>query len=1124
MNDFDLVCFTETKLDDFDDISNDDFVFECKNRKRYKNKSGGIALGYRKYLKDFVKVINTDSPYVLWLSLDKKVLQTDHNVIFGIIYIPPEGSIYATVDAFSEVELEFQNINRTYEFVCLLGDMNARTGNLCDFIEQAVIDDFFTENILDINEFNEAIVLKEMGLNMKRNNPDIVVNSYGRKYIEFCRNNNVFIFNGRVGKDSVGNPTCKNSSVVDYICSTGKFLCLVQNFEVMEFSSLLSDVHSPLALSLKSNKFSEETREKNVAPKSRIRRWDPDKRQEFEGNLDPIRIQSLYTYMLNAVDNDELVDKESVDHFTQEVTSIIIDAAEHTFGVSDFRKNSRFRESRELWFNTDCRKSRKDFRRAKRLYKKYGSCLFRTRLKMAETHYKKVMDENIARFNREMQAKMKHLRLNKPKDFWKIFRRRSGRESTNIPLDDLFEFFKELNRNKTDSQHDYIIDNDIDIENNMILNDIITKDEICKAVQSAKNNKSSGDDGVINEYIAASFNVLSDILVLLFNLIFDTGHVPEAWLTGIVIPIYKNKGDKLDPKNYRPVTLLSCLGKIFTSILNTRMNKFIEDLSLLHENQAGFRSGYATTDHIFSLYALFELISMRRKKLHCAFIDFEKAFDSIHRNSLFYKLIGNSISGKFLCIIQNMYDNVKSYIRHNNECSDIFKCEIGVRQGENLSPVLFSLYLNDLQSYLESCNVKGLESIERDIENELMMYVKILLLLYADDSILLSESGADLQLMLNNFSDYCEIWKLKINVGKTKILIFGKGRQRDDEKFYLNGEELEKVTSYKYLGVFFARSGSFLTTRKFLKEQAIKAMYSLIQNCRRNNISIECQLEMFDRAILPILLYGSEIWGFENIDLLEQVHLRFCKTIPRLKLSTPNIIIYGELGRFPLSLAVKIRMVKFWCRLEGREDNKFSSILYKLLYINFANYGFNSKWIVFMKNIFDSCGMSNVWTSPNQFNPEWIAKSVELRLKDQFKQDWFSEISNSSKCYCYKIFKTELCFENYFSILPPYFMHLLCRFRCGSHRLPVETGRWRNTPRNERLCTLCESHDIGDEFHYIFECNFFNEERRKFLSNHFHTRVNVLKYNQLFNSKDVIVLTNLAKFVKIIMSKVVPPG
>ena len=119
---------------------------------------------------------------------------------------------------------------------------------------------------------------------------------------------------------------------------------------------------------------------------------------------------------------------------------------------------------------------------------------------------------------------------------------------------------------------------------------------------------------------------------------------------------------------------------------------------------------------------------------------------------------------------------MKSRVVHNNEASDMFVSDIGVRQGENLSPLLFSLYLNDLHEVLENSDLKGIHSITSDIEDELDIYFKIFVLLYADDSILLAESSTDLQLLLNSFSQYCENWKLKINVNKTKVMIFSKGR------------------------------------------------------------------------------------------------------------------------------------------------------------------------------------------------------------------------------------------------------------------------------------------------------------------------------------------------------------
>ena len=117
-------------------------------------------------------------------------------------------------------------------------------------------------------------------------------------------------------------------------------------------------------------------------------------------------------------------------------------------------------------------------------------------------------------------------------------------------------------------------------------------------------------------------------------------------LEGIILPIYKNKGEQSHPQNYRPITLLSCFGKLFTSVLNARLNKFIEQDHILEENPAGFRKGYLTTDHVFVLHSLIEIMKNSNKKLFCCSIDFSQAFDSVWRVGLWQKLIKMTFMGK----------------------------------------------------------------------------------------------------------------------------------------------------------------------------------------------------------------------------------------------------------------------------------------------------------------------------------------------------------------------------------------------------------------------------------------------------------------------------------------------
>ena len=151
-------------------------------------------------------------------------------------------------------------------------------------------------------------------------------------------------------------------------------------------------------------------------------------------------------------------------------------------------------------------------------------------------------------------------------------------------------------------------------------------------------------------------------------------------------------------------------------------------------------------------------------------------------------------------------------------------------------------------------------------------------------------------------------------------------------------------------------------------------------------------------------------------------------------------------------------------------------------------------------------GMSNIWL--NQMLDKWVIKSIELKLKDQFLQNCLSEINTTPKCLCYRIFKTDIKLESYFSKLSIYNQFLLCKFRCGSHRLPIETGRWNNISRNDRLCHLCESSDVGDEYHYVMSCNALTQERKRLLPYYCTLRPNIYKYQQLITSNNYLFLKN----------------
>lgn len=175
-----------------------------------------------------------------------------------------------------------------------------------------------------------------------------------------------------------------------------------------------------------------------------------------------------------------------------------------------------------------------------------------------------------------------------------------------------------------------------------------------------------------------------EIITLLFNIILKNGTIPTDWCIGLIMPLYKNKGSPNDPDNYRGITLLSCIGKLFTAAIHFRLTNYLEQTGSIGDEQAGFRAGFSTADHIFTLHAILDIYLQKKEKVYCAFIDYKKAFDLVDRSRLWMKLISAGINGRIVTAVYNLYANAKSCVKQNGNVSDSFACNVGVRQGENL--------------------------------------------------------------------------------------------------------------------------------------------------------------------------------------------------------------------------------------------------------------------------------------------------------------------------------------------------------------------------------------------------------------------------------------------------------
>ena len=180
------------------------------------------------------------------------------------------------------------------------------------------------------------------------------------------------------------------------------------------------------------------------------------------------------------------------------------------------------------------------------------------------------------------------------------------------------------------------------------------------------------------------------------------------------------------------------------------------------------------------------------------------------------------------------------------------------------------------------------------------------------------------------------------------------------------------------------------------------------------------------------------------------------------------------------------------------------------------------KWLNTIKSILDDSGLSYVWMSQNPTSIIWIKTKLKQVLLDQFKQNWYYTIQNSSKATNYKIYKENIEFESYLDKLGNKNQHRLCKYRTLNHRLPIEVGRWNNATREQRLRTLCNN-DIGDEYHYILCCEFFKNDRNLLIPKFFTNRSNTLKFKSLMASENLTKLNQLCKLLIIIDQKFSAP-
>ena len=861
--------------------------------------------------------------------------------------------------------------------------------------------------------------------------------------------------------------------MVDYLIVPPKTLENICHFSVGEYIPLLSD-HSPImaTLRLKHNLQVDKEREVPMYDLPRKVTWNEEKIKTLKETLNSDSYKEEVEELMNKPDGIT----------AEQIRTLLLKAAkiEHTPSIASHKKGRQCRSFKkdQPWFDEECKLIKQEIVNCgNTLRSAPHATSIREKIYIMKKKLRNLTRKKKLAFQTKTIDEMcKDMSNGEQKKYWKQLRKlETTRDNTKyIPDYTLINHFREI-LHDDDIKLKYTTD-----ETEGILDYEITEEELLLATKILKLGKGIGVDNVYNEMIRPLVDTHPKLLLRLFNdTLAERQQICKEWLHSLVTAIHK-KGAKEDPDNYRGISLMSCLGKFFLTIINNRLTEYCLHKEILSPSQLGFVKGNRTSDpHIILHNVLQKYCHRSNKRLFGCFVDFSKAFDSVPRDILLEKLKKHGISGKIFNIIQTIYLEDTVSIKIGNQHSSSFKTNKGVRQGCVLSPLLFNLFLADLQPILDKCG----DNVKLDQQTGISC------LLWADDILMLSETEAGLQSKLSALEGYCLRNKLSVNTKKTQCMVFNKsGRLLKNYKFTYNGAPLECVREYKYLGFIVTPSGEVRTGLEDLRTRAMKAFAKLKSTMGilfKHNV--ENSMHLYNYLVKPILTYCSDFWGCiqPKRNPIEKVHLMFCKHLLGVRKQTNTDGVLLETGMIPLYLVAIKSATKNWERILQGKANRLLTIS--------NNYSTEQHlpWTSNIRQIFTSNEMLQEYLQKTNESEERrygpISNKLFKKLVEMFHETTLSAIQTSSKMKTLALLKSTPGKEQYLSdITNSKHRSALTRLRLSAHRLEIETGRYTvpKTQAENRYCAHCQfegNKAVEDEIHFLIKCPMLNKLREELL-------------------------------------------
>lgn len=1088
---------------------------------RAKRCYGGVSILVKNDLFESyrIEIVGKGIDGVLAILLSSKNFET--RILIIATYLPPENSPWGRdATLFFEYVLSLIFDYNDCDLSIIGGDFNARVGKLHDYI------DFVDEKV-------------------ERTSIDSTVNSHGKEFIQFLIESGYNMINGRITPqfDNFTSISIKGRSVVDYFIVPIDCLQLCEYFKVHPIKHVLSSIscqsekhsdHSVIELKIRviqKINIGANVTDSNVITKNSdiipinvsndfplfYRRYKLEKvllKVPTQGHIDSMNML-LYNYEHCNIDTCM-----SIDEFYDKFISIYHIFLSDCIKCNDVRYVKHKRHSPKPFWNDELDKLWKTAEITQSQYLMSLNSQNRANLRINFITAQQKYDTRFRYYKRKFeinkQTNIEHFKIKNPREFWNAIKsigpqRRvvqsipwkaidsNGDITTNkVNVLDIwranykclftidynqctdFDLFisHEINCFVNNNNNIHVYDND-----NILMNGPILPQEIRRAINTAKLNKSVGIDGIPNEAIKNKFSII--YLEKLFNHVFIHEKFPNSWRTSIVKPIPKKSTiDSHDPLQYRGISLLCIMYKLYAYILNDRLVFHMEHDDRYIDEQNGFRRLRSCEEHIFVLTSIIKNRKYKKMSTFVAYLDAEKAFDKVNRNYLLYKLIKHDVTGKLFKAIELIYQSSHCSIAINDCFTDCFSTNAGVRQGDPLSSTLFNIFMNDFVQFINDENTSGVE-----IENK-----QISCLLFADDIVIFSENEQNLQYMLQRAEEWGKLWGIKFNVRKSHIIHHRpKSVDRSKHKFIFGQSQLECIDKCMYLGVVMDEYAEFVACTDTLASSGTRALGAIINKLKHNSLGYKTYTKLFETGVLPILSWGAPIWGIKKFPKIQTVQNKAMRAFLSVNTFTSNVCVSGDMGWLDCLLHRKLLMLKFWNRIIKINNNRIVKAVFLF------DFGMCKRnWCSDIKSIATEIGQIQRFQTKLSFD----IQDAKHKLMELNIIEWKISVNKNAKTGLYRQIKTEYSVEYYVNrIYNRRNRSLLARLRAGCLDLEIERGRWRGISKESRICKLCFD-GIEDEIHFLFICTKLEFVRVSFhnLLNDLNTKYNnnVDKFNMIF--------------------------